>query len=689
MNLIVKRYSILIALIILSLFAANGCSTNSNSTELSSLVLTVKYDSLMHSIVIPKFKDTDALMKDYSASEKLVLVDDTLANFNLIGSHYLETDSSKKLILNGLYDKDNIKIEKSVSLEILNYYPSFVIKNVTYKNLSQADIEVKGWINDQYQILPDKNNDPAYWSYQSGTYADRRDWVTQVNAGFEQENYLGMNASDYGGGTPLVDVWRSDVGLAVGHLETVPKLVSLPVNYGLNSDGVVVAVNYKYLEPVVLSSQNSINTFKTFINVHTGDYYSSLKQFSKIMADKGLAFHNYPETSYEPIWCAWGYERNFTVEEVLGTLPKVKEIGYEWAVLDDGWQTAEGDWFLDPKKFPNGDDDMKKFVDEIHKQGLKAKLWWSPLAVDPGTELIKNSKDYLLLNKDGSKQDITWWDSYYLCPAYEPVVDYYVEFVKKIIGEWGYDGLKIDGQHLNGVPPCYNPAHNHKRPEESVEALPAFFEKIYEAAISIKPDAVIEICPCGTAYSFYILHSLNQVVSSDPLSSWQIRLKGKTLKALMGDSSPYYGDHVEISDNGSDFASTVGIGGVIGTKFTYPTDRLDHKNYLLTDSKEKEWKKWLDIYNAAELSKGKYLGELYDIGYDKPETHVVEKNDTIYYAFYAEDWNGNVNFRGLERGKYIIYDYVNNKELGEVENSSYNLEVSFKKFLLVKAIKIK
>ena len=110
---------------------------------------------------------------------------------------------------------------------------------------------------------------------------------------------------------------------------------------------------------------------------------------------------------------AWGYERNFTISEVIGTLPKVAELGYEWATLDDGWQTAEGDWYLNPKRFPAGDIDMKNFVNSIHQQKLKAMLWWAPLAVDPGTDLIKNHPEYLLLNKDGSKQDITWWDSYY------------------------------------------------------------------------------------------------------------------------------------------------------------------------------------------------------------------------------------------------------------------------------------
>ena len=50
-----------------------------------------------------------------------------------------------------------------------------------------------------------------------------------LKVNFKQENFLGMNATDYGGGTPVADVWRRDIGIAVGHLEHAPKLVSLPV----------------------------------------------------------------------------------------------------------------------------------------------------------------------------------------------------------------------------------------------------------------------------------------------------------------------------------------------------------------------------------------------------------------------------------------------------------------------------
>ena len=69
-----------------------------------------------------------------------------------------------------------------------------------------------------------------------------------------------------------------------------------------------------------------------------------------------------------------------------------------------------------------------------------------------------------------------------------------------------------------------------------MEAVPAFFKMIYDTARSIKPDALVEFCPCGTEFSFYTLPYLNMSVASDPGSSLQVRMKGKTLKALHGDS---------------------------------------------------------------------------------------------------------------------------------------------------------
>ena len=216
-----------------------------------------------------------------------------------------------------------------------------------------------------------------------------------LKPGFEQRNYMGMNASDYGGGTPVVDIWRRDAGLAVGHVELTPKLVALPV--AVSAAGAQLHIELE--KPAALDRGQSLQTLQTFLGVHRGDYFGTLVAYRALLAERGLVAPRIPETSYEPIWCAWGYERNFTVEQIVGTLPKVRELGLKWAVVDDGWQTAEGDWKLDPEKFPRGDADMIALVKQIKRAGLRPKLWVAPLAVDPGTDLLHDHPELLLLDR--------------------------------------------------------------------------------------------------------------------------------------------------------------------------------------------------------------------------------------------------------------------------------------------------
>ena len=297
----------------------------------------------------------------------------------------------------------------------------------------------------------------------------------------------------------------------------------------------------------MLEPGKTLSTERTFLAVHTGDHFAPLTQYRTFMQAEGIAAPKPPESAFAPIWCAWGYERDFTVEQIVATLPKARELGFEWAVLDDGWQTNEGDWHIDKRKFPRGEADMRAFVKAIRAQGLRPRLWLAPLAADPGSDVLHDHADMLLLDQYGAFQTVTWWNALTQCPAYQPTIDYYVALAKKIIGDWGFEGLKLDGQHLNAVAPCYNPAHKHAHPTDSVEKLGDFWKAIYEAAREANPEAVVEFCPCGTAFAFHNLPATDQYPSSDPLSSWQVRSKGKSVKALMGRGSSYAGDHVELS----------------------------------------------------------------------------------------------------------------------------------------------
>jgi len=668
------------------IWTMNSC----NERKIHQIVsgdLTIEIDGKLNTRIQSKNKPSTPLNSAFQNSEYIVIGGKDLNDFTFSSTseEAISDDVGEGTIYTflGTHQQGNIVIEKQLTIKSYALFPEMLVFNVKYKNNSRQTVEVEKWINNHYCINKlDKDN--SFWSFQGSSTSARADWILPVSEGFYQKNYMGMNNSDYGGGIPVTDIWRSDMGIAIGHTSLHPELVSLPIDMKYKENKVAICVEKNLGDDYLFNSGETLETLATFVILHSGDCFNSLRQFGQLMRAKGMQFAETEEAAFEPIWCAWGYERDFTVDEIIGTLPKVKELGFKWAVLDDGFQIAEGDWNVNSDKFPGGDKQMRKLVEKIHSYGLKAKLWWAPLAVDPCSNLLSENPDIILYTDEWAPQFITWWDAYYMAPTYTKTVEHTKEVLDLFIDEWGFDGLKMDGQHMNAVPPDHHPGHGLDYPEQATEQLPEFYKMVYETARKKKTNAVVENCPCGTCMSFYNMPFMNQAVSSDPLSSWQIRLKGKVYKALIPETA-YYGDHVELSDNGTDFASSFGIGAVLGSKFTWPKDNPSAGGtYLLTLEKEEIWKKWIGLYNEKMLSKEKYLGSLYDIGFDKPEAHVIQKGDTLYYAFYAKDWKGKIELRGLDDSKeYIINNYFDEVELGEIRGNSSEFETKFSSNLLI------
>src|SRR5207249_803394 len=263
-----------------------------------------------------------------------------------------------------------------------------------------------------------------------------------------------------------------------------------------------------------------------------------------------------------------------------------------------------------------------------------------------------------------------------LCPAVPEVQAWYKKLTEKFIGDWGFDGSKLD--NIYTVPACYNPAHHHKSPQDSVNAMGEVYKTIFQTTRAIKPESVTQACPCGTPPSLAWLPFIDQAVTADPVGGVQVRRRIKMYKALLGPQAAVYGDHVELSEmtrvgasgwseHGSDFASTLGTGGVLGTKFVWPDPGPKFKPVALTREKDAHWKKWIGLYNEKMLSKGNFL-DLYVYGYDSPEAYAIEKDGKMYYAFFAPKENllfkGEIELRGLKPGFYTVVDYVDGKDLG-------------------------
>ena len=631
------------------------------------------------------------LMTGFAFSEYIETKYDRRQDFTLVKKEKLSIDDAAgKGVLWRFHGMDRIRqLEKIFSVKVYTRYADAVYIDVAYVNHSRRAIEIKKWVNHAYHVTPEKDSIP-FWSFQGSSHSDRRDWIQKVRPGTSEENFMGMNACDYGGGIPVTDLWRKDAGIAVGHTSPVAQLVCLPVDYDMDAKGAQIGVTYTYPDLLRLAPGDTLHTLETFVSVHRNDCFSTLQTYASYMAAKGIKHADTEPAAFEPIWCAWGYERDFKLDEILRTLPKVKELGIKWVGLDDGFQQAEGDWHTNTDHFPGGDAQMKAFVDSIHAQGMKAVLWWAPLAADPGSKVLRDHPHMLLKQKDGAPEYITWWDSYYMAPTAPETIEEIRKTVRMFMQDWGFDALKLDGQHMNACAPDYAHGHGISRPEQSFEQMPLLFKEIFTTARSIKPEAVVEFCPCGDCMNFYHMPYTNQFVASDPESSWQVRLKGKIYKALMPETA-YFGDHVELTDDRMDFASQIGIGGVPGTKFVWPATGVKSKDEnLLTPEKEAIFRKYLGLYNEKMLSRGVYRGDLYDIGYDHPEAHCIEKDGVMYYAFYNPSYKGKITLRGLETGaSYVVTDYFSNTALGIIQGAKPSLDLSFEKFLLLEVKKVR
>jgi len=505
-----------------------------------------------------------------------------------------------------------------------------------------------------------------------------------------------------GGGIPVVAFWTSSVGEAIGHAETVPLRLNLPVQTlqnGRVQAGIVLDVNEKLQPGGVYASP------LTFISVFHGDFYEPLSLYSNMLRGRGLSFAHPTDADYQANWCGWGYEMDFTPKQMLGTIPKLKELGLSWATLDAGWFRARGDWEPRSDTFP--DDSLQKVVKAYHDAGIHLTLWWIPLVVEDGngkdilnhrpyqlSKVVREHPDWLILDEHGKPARATA-DLGALCPAVPEVREYYKQLTERFIRDWDFDGHKLDFSYT--VPACYNPKHHHKSPNDSIEAVGDVYKVILETTRALKPESVTQACPCGTPPNLAWLPYIDQAVTADPVGARQVRLRTKMYKALLGPEAAVYGDHVELTDvqmsntlqevdKGRDFASEVGVGAVVGTKFTWPNYGPHFKIVQLTPEKEAYWKKWINLYQQKMLSRGNFL-DLYTYGYDFPEAYVISKDDAMYYAFYAPEkekhWGGDIELRGLSAGTYQVLDYENGRQLGSVDGASPKLHVEFSEHLLI------
>ena len=206
--------------------------------------------------------------------------------------------------------------------------------------------------------------------------------------------------------------------------------------------------------------------------------------------------------------------------------------------------------------------------------------------------------------------------------------------------------------------------------------------------MATKPDAVVLICPCGTAYSFFTMPYLNMVVASDPESSWQVRLKGKTLKALLGDGVAYFGDFVELSDRRRGFRLDARSRRRRGHQLRVAGRAGQEGQEAPAHTRAGEGVGLLGQALPAEAALPGRVPRRPSTtsASTSPRRTPIRKGDALYYAFFADGFRGKVELRGLESRRYRVRDYETGRDFGSISGPRAPLEASFKGHLLLEAL---
>lgn len=151
-------------------------------------------------------------------------------------------------------------------------------------------------------------------------------------------------------------------------------------------------------------------------------------------------------------WCSWYYYyTKVTENDMLKNLQYFKQhpdLPIDLIQLDDGYQTAIGDWGVFNEKFnekfPHG---LKWLAEKIKAAKFNSGLWIAPFFMTKKSDFFLKHEDWILTDTKGKKllTATNWNASQYAIDLSRPEVLKHITETTQVISEkWNFDFLKID-----------------------------------------------------------------------------------------------------------------------------------------------------------------------------------------------------------------------------------------------------
>lgn len=209
-----------------------------------------------------------------------------------------------------------------------------------------------------------------------------------------------------------------------------------------------------------------------------------------VAKENGFKTADVPEAAFDPLYSTWyAFLQDVHASELETEAKLAAEVGMKTMILDDGWQkeeskgfyTATGDWMPVKSRFP----DMKAHVAKVHEAGLKYMLWLSVPFMGCEAKNYPRFKKMLLTDGDTGVLD----------PRFPEVREYLISTYERAVGEWGFDGLKLDFID-SFVLPTKDPALADNFAGRDCRSLPEALNRLMKDVrarlVKINPDVLLE-----------------------------------------------------------------------------------------------------------------------------------------------------------------------------------------------------
>ncbi len=279
-----------------------------------------------------------------------------------------------------------------------------------------------------------------------------------------------------------------------------------------------------------------------------------------------------------------------------------KEVGIELFVMDDGWfgdrnddKTSLGDWYVNPKKLPNGVSGLCKKVNDL---GLDFGIWVEPEMVNVESRLYREHPDWAMdipgsNHAEGRNQRM-------LDLANPEVVDHMIKEMSDLFSSANITYVKWDMNRI--VSDVYSRYLSPERQGETMHRYLLGLYRMMEMLTKRFPDILFEGCAAGgNRFDLGILCFFPQIWASDDTDA-VYRVNGMTGYSY-GYPMSVIGAHVSECPNHQTLRTTpletrfaVAAFGVLG----YECNLCDMKREELEEIKAqislyKEWRKVLQF----------------------------------------------------------------------------------------------